>query len=42
MSLAVSCALKAEDIADTVFAHPTTAEAIGEAAMGFGKGMINF
>ena len=42
LSLAVSCGLKAEDIADTVFAHPTTAEAIGEAAMGFGKGMINF
>lgn len=42
LSLAVSCGLKAEDIAGTVFAHPTTAEAIGEAAMGFGKGMINF
>lgn len=42
LSVAVSCGLKAEDLADTVFAHPTTAEAVAEAAMGFGKGMINY
>lgn len=41
LTLAVSNGLTDEEIIETVFAHPTTAEVIHEAALGFGVGAIH-
>lgn len=41
MTLAVQNKMKAEDIEKTIFAHPTTSEAIHEAVLGLGLGSIH-
>jgi len=41
LTLIVSSGLTDDEIAETVFAHPTTAEVIHEAALGFGIGAIH-
>jgi dihydrolipoamide dehydrogenase len=41
LTLAVSREITDQEIAETVFAHPTTAEVIHEAALGFGVGAIH-
>ncbi|ADQ14235.1 dihydrolipoyl dehydrogenase [Halanaerobium hydrogeniformans] len=42
LTLAVNLGLKAEDLIETIHAHPTTAEVIHEAALGLKDGPIHF
>ena len=42
LTLAIKNGLKAEDIAETIHAHPTCAESIHEAALSLGLGSIHF
>ena len=42
ITLAIKSGLKAEDIIDTIHAHPTTAEAVHEAALSLEGGAIHF
>jgi dihydrolipoamide dehydrogenase len=42
LTLAVNLELTADDLAETIFAHPTTAEVIHEAALSLKGGAIHF
>jgi dihydrolipoamide dehydrogenase len=41
LTLAVNLSLTAEDLRNTIYAHPTTAEVIHEAALGLEDGSIH-